>query len=145
MEVPDEYAWFVAEDWFSSLREAVLERHDEFGTWGADAVYFRNRLALHNVHDAIQWERLQTTSGKISIFVRREVLKSEDHTLYVFSHELHELRELRSEFEGRGGSMLVRAFAELIEPRLGGPIHTEAVRFADELVRRFRVERGFMP
>ena len=145
VDVSDEFQWFVAEAEGLTLREAGLEWQEGNGAGSADAIYFRMRLDPYNARTRIQWKALRTESGTTSIFLREEVLASADHTLYVVSHELFELRALRLVFEQRGDAMTLRELADLIEPQLGGPIHQDAVRHSDELVRRFRVEGGFAP
>jgi hypothetical protein len=143
VRVPRETQWRVAKHDGLTLREVGLEWNDERGRGGADAIYFRANPGTFYPHALVRWNRLQTLRGTIPIFVRAEVLRSEDHTLYVLSHELFELRELKSVFQKRGGSMTFRELADLVNPDIGGPIHQAAVQQADLLVQRFRAERGF--
>jgi hypothetical protein len=124
----------VAEHEGLTLREANLEQ--------ADASYYRIPLGVHNLNAPVEWNDLVTGRGTISVFLRSEVLESDEYTLYVFSHEVFELRELEAEFQRRGGAMTYRELAYLIEPALGGAIHQSAVRHGDELVQRLREERG---
>ncbi len=145
VDLPDDVEWYVAEHQGLSLREAGLEWVDENGAGGADALYYRMRLTPHNIDDPIQWEEFVTASGIIPVVLRGEVLCREDHTLYVMAHELFELHALRLVIESRGGTITRRDLAFLIEPRLGGTIHVDAVRHADELVRQYRTERGLEP
>jgi hypothetical protein len=133
----------VAEHEGLKLRQAGLEWDDGRGRGGADASYFRAEPGTFDPHALVRWDRLQTLRGTIPIVVRAEVLRSEDHTLYVLSHELFELRELKSEFKGRGGAMTFRERADLVNSDFGGPIHQAAVMQADLLVQHFRAERGF--
>jgi hypothetical protein len=133
VEVPGEIRWFVAEQEGLSFREAGLEN--------ADAMYYRTDLSAIAQSQFVSWESL-TTGGKINVFLRAEVLESEEHTLYVFSHELFELAELKKHFEAVGGEMTYRQLAYLIEPSLGGAIHENAVRHGDGLVKQVRIERG---
>jgi hypothetical protein len=142
VEILDEIHWFVAEHEGLTLRAAGLEGEDENGPTHADARYFRISIDSTNVDASTSWERLRTGLGKISVCLRAEVLESDEHCLYVFSHESHELTKLKEQFDQRNGWMTYREMALLIEPRLGGAIHEEAVRFGDELVRQLRTERG---
>lgn len=132
--LPDDVEWFVAEHEGFTIREAKLENED--------ARYFRFDIDYLNIDAEVKWNRLTTRNGTIPVFLRSEVLESEEHALYVIAHEVFELTELKIEFPRRGGSMTYRAIAFLIEPELDGAIHENAVRRGDELVRRLREERG---
>jgi hypothetical protein len=136
VEIRDEIRWLVAEHEGLTLREAGLE--------DADAIYFRIDLVLLAQSQFVEWEEL-TIGGKIPIFLREEVLESEEHTPYVFSHEFFELSELKKQFDEAGGRMTYRRLAYLIEPTLGGAIHENAVQYGDDLVQQLREERGLEP
>jgi hypothetical protein len=140
---PDDVEWFVAEHEGFSLREAGLERADADGVEQADAQYFSFTLSFNNKDDLLQWDELRNPGGKIPVFLRAEVLQSEEHALYVISHELFELGELRRLFAS--GPMTYERLAHLIEPKLGGPVHRDAVEHGDSLVGRLRRERGIGP
>ena len=127
--IPENVRWVVAEDEGLTPREAGLEWDDEHGrVCGADASYFRIRVDVHNLGARVKWDQLKTALETITIALRAEVLESEEHAIYVISHELFELGELKIVFEERGGSMTYRELADLIEPALGGAIHENAVR-----------------
>jgi hypothetical protein len=126
-----------------SLREAGLERSGPGGVEQADAQYFGFTLSAKNKRDPLQWEELKAGAGKIPVFLRAEVLRSEEHALYVISHELFELGELRRLFAS--GPMTYERLAYLIEPKLGGLIHRDAVEYGDSLVGALRRERGVEP
>jgi hypothetical protein len=145
VRTPRSIHWYVAEHEGLTLREAGLEWEDDTGLRTADAIYFRGRLGVENAFTPITWETFEIKRGRVSVCVRAEVLRSLDHILFVFSHEIFELRELKSEFRRRGGSMPNRSLAHLIDPRLDGAIHERAVQYSDELVRQFRQERGLDP
>ena len=136
-DVLDDVLWLVAEHEGWTLREAGLE--------DADARYFRFPLDDNDRDSPIKWEKLLNDQGKVPVFLRAEVLESDEHLLYVISHEFFELAELKRVFEERSGWMTYEALAHLIEPRLGGAIHEAAVSRSDDLVHRLREERGVEP
>jgi hypothetical protein len=111
------------------------------GLLKADAYYFRSDVGLYNVDSLIAWEDF-TVRGKVPVIVREEVLRSDEHALYVFSHEIFEIQELKRVVDLSGGAISLRRLAQLIDPVLDGSIHKEAVRYGDSLVRKLREERG---
>ena len=140
VHVPDDILWLVAEHEGLTLRETGLEREDADGLDNADVRYFGYSLNAKNQDEPIQWEAMVNAEGKGPVFLRAEVLESEAHTLYVLSHEIFGLVELKRLF--KRGVMTYLRLARLIDPRFGGLIHRDAVEYADALVGQLRSERG---
>ncbi len=132
--IPRYLLWFIPQDQGLTLEESGLAN--------ADAIYFRTDQAPQNVEFPIYWNELLTKRGQIPVFLRREVLQSDEHCLYVFAHEVFEIRELKNIFLKSGGALSFRRLCNLIEPRFNGAIHEAAVLHADTLVETLRKERG---
>jgi hypothetical protein len=116
----------------------------EEGLKGADAFYFRSRVSFGILDVPLSWGDLHAR-GRVPVVVREDVLLSDEHTLYVFAHEIHEIEALRRCFEQAGGGLTLRKIVDLIDPEHDGVLHAEAVRYADNLVSDFRRERGLEP
>ena len=76
------------------------------------------------------------------MFLRREVLRSDEHCLYALAHEIFEIRELKKVFLQNEGALTFRRLCNLIDPRFNGAIHEAAVLHGDALVESLRKERG---
>ena len=90
----------------------------------------------------MNWNELLTKRGQITVFLRREILRSDEHCLYMFAHEIFEIRELKSVFLQNRGALTFRRLCNLIDPQFNGAIHEAAVLHGDALVERLRKERG---
>jgi hypothetical protein len=113
----------------------------EAGLKGADAFYFRSMVSFGILDVPVSWGDL-LARGRMPVVVREDVLDSDEHTLYVFAHEIHEIEALRRSFEEEGGGLSLRKIINLIDPEHDGVLHEEAVRYADNLVSNLRRERG---
>jgi hypothetical protein len=107
----------------------------------ADATYFRTDQLIANAGLSIVWSTLEN-HGKVPVWIRAEVLESDEHTLFVFSHEVYEIKELKKTFRANGGRLTLRRLNALISPDSNGAIHNNAVRYADSLVGILRREQG---
>jgi hypothetical protein len=132
--IPRYLFWFVPEDEGLTLEESGLA--------DADAMYYRIDQAPQNAGFLVYWNELLTNRGQITVFLRREVLRSDEHCLYVLSHEIFEIRELKRVFLQNGGALTFRRLCNLIDPQFHGAIHKAAVLHGDALVENLRKERG---
>ncbi len=132
--IPRYLFWFVPEDEGLTLEESGLA--------DADAMYYRIDQAPQNAGFPVYWNELLTNRGQITVFLRREVLRSDEHCLYVLSHEIFEIRELKRVFLQNGGALTFRRLCNLIDPQFHGAIHEAAVLHGDALVENLRKERG---
>jgi hypothetical protein len=135
--VPRYLLWCVAEHEGLSLQECGLA--------GADATYYRTDEQVTNADFRIDWSDLER-KGRIPVWIRAEVLESEDHVLYVFSHEIYEIKQLKRVFLQNKGSLSLRRLSYLIDPENDGAIHADAVNYSDDLVeklwRQWDVDHG---
>ncbi len=132
VKIPRYIAWYVAEHEGLTLEECGLA--------SADAMYYRSDQTGATADFLIRWDDL-TIRGRVPVWIREEVLRSEDHSLYVCSHEVFEIRQLKRAIAHAGGSISLRRLCSLIDPAYNGAIHHDAVRYSDRLVEKFRRER----
>jgi len=92
--IPRYLFWFVPEDEGLTLEESGLA--------DADATYYRIDQAPPNVGFPVYWNELYTNRSQITVFLRREVLRSDEHCLYVLADEIFEIRELKRVFLKKG-------------------------------------------
>jgi hypothetical protein len=114
----------------------------ESGLADADAIYYRIDQTPENADILVYWEQLLTARKQLPVALRKEVLRSDEHCLYVFSHEIFEITRLKKVFSESGGAFTFRRLGFLIDPGLNGAIHEDAVRHGDALVEELRKERG---
>ncbi len=75
--------------------------------------------------------------GRVRIWIRPEILGSDEAITAVLAHEFHEINALRQIFKERG-SMSAAQLREFIDPRAGGFLHEEAWDVSNELLRAMR-------
>ena len=131
VQVPRYLLWRVAEHEGLTLEECGLAR--------ADAVYYRIDQPVINADDQIEWSDLER-NGKVPVWLRAEVLESEDHVLYVFAHEIFEIQQLKKILLQTRGSLSFRRLNYLVDPENDGAINADAVRYGDALVEKLRRE-----
>jgi uncharacterized protein (DUF2345 family) len=95
---------------------------------------------IHNEDELILWKSKSGLSfvdstGKINIWVRESVLRSDRAITAVFAHEAYEIDALRSEFAKNGGALKTRRYEDLIKVGVPGNFHWQAADFGDQLVR----------
>jgi hypothetical protein len=136
VRVPNYLSWVVAEE------EGVAP--EDCGLANADAMYYRIDQSPLNADFPVTWGDF-TVRGKVPVWLRREVLRSEDHSLYVFSHEIFEIRQLKKVIADSGGGSTLRRLCYLIDPAHNGATHLDAIRSSDALVDKLRKEWGIGP
>lgn len=95
-------------------------------------------LGRSKAGSVICWTDLLNRFGKIPIHLREDVLLSDEAVVAVFGHEAFELTRLSELFAANGGAMTVERLHSLISADVDGNVHSEAVAFADQLVRVMR-------
>jgi hypothetical protein len=132
--IPKYLIWYLPEEYGSTLAESGLA--------DADAIYYRTDQTPENADALVDWEQLLTVRKQLPVAMRKEVLRSDEHCLYVFSHEIFEITRLKKVFLENGGAITFRRLGFLIDPGLNGAIHEDAVRHGDALVEELRKERA---
>jgi hypothetical protein len=132
--IPKYLRWYLPEDLGCTLAESGLSN--------ADAIYYRIDQAPENADAFVHWDQLLSNRKQLPIALRKEVLWSDEHCLYVFSHEVFEISQLKKVFSENGGAITFRRLGHLIDPALDRAIHEDAVSYGDALVEKLRKERG---
>lgn len=91
--------------------------------------------------ESYTWAHMLGPGEKLFVRIRGDVLRSDDQTLFVLAHEMHEINTLRDMFAARiniPGAELI-ALVRIDRP---GNLHTQANRVAGDLVLALRRERS---
>jgi hypothetical protein len=90
----------------------------------------------------VHWNQIYNKNGKIPIGINPEVLTSDEAIVAVFTHELHEVQELRGIFAGlQRGRMKGYDFDAHTAPNIKGNLHDRAWELADQAVQRMRARK----
>jgi hypothetical protein len=127
---------------FARSREVVIEEDvhfvvdDDFLKPADDAHYYPSFSSCQNY----RWVDLLGPGERVWVRIRSEVLASDERTLHVFAHEMHEVNALRALFREREtipGERLIF----LVWPGQPDNLHAEANRVAGDAVLKLRKER----
>jgi hypothetical protein len=89
--------------------------------------------------DIINWKDIYSpANGKINVWFRESVFKSDEEIVALFIHELYEIQHLRSAFAESGGKLNARTVGELINEGHAGNLHDKAWDAADAAVELMR-------
>lgn len=98
------------------------------------AEYFSQRLTSGA---RLSWKRFLNARGELPVKISRDILSSDEATVAVIAHEMHEINGLMRLFESRE-TIPAEEVYRLISPGIKGNLHDEAWDVADEVVARMR-------
>jgi len=120
--VPDDVAFILDVDG-EFLDELTTARGPDISRFPGGLVGWRDF-----VHDR---------TGKVPLFVRRDIMESDEAIVAVFTHELYELAALRK-ILARGRTITLEEFVGYCAPDNPANLHDEAWDAADRAVLRMR-------